>query len=98
MNALPANSMLRGVKPYAGQHALGYQHQWWLFPQGDQAVAGHGSSAFSAIGVFGQYLYINRAADVVTVLWSSAPAPEMPAYETEIVAFLAAAVSACAAV
>ena len=98
MNALPANSMLRGVKPYAGQHALGYQHQWWLFPQGDQAVAGHGSSAFSAIGVFGQYLYINRAADVVAVLWSSAPAPEMPAYETEIVAFLAAAVSACAAV
>ena len=90
---LPADSILRNVKPYAGPHALSYQHQWWLFPQGEHTIPGH-AGAFSAIGVFGQYLYINRAADVVAVLWSSAPAPEMPAYEKEIVAFLAAAVGA----
>ncbi|QIL84057.1 beta-lactamase family protein [Diaphorobacter sp. HDW4A] len=89
---LPAVSPLRDVKPYAGPHALSYHHQWWLFPQGEQAMAGHGARAFSAIGVFGQYLYIDRDADVVVVLWSSAPAPEMPAYEREIVAFIAASV------
>ena len=93
---LPEGSVLRNVKPYAGPHALSYQHQWWLFPQGEHSIPGHGG-AFSAVGVFGQYLYINREANVVAVLWGSAPAPEMPAYEKEIVAFLAAAVNAVAA-
>ena len=93
---LPEGSVLRNVKPYAGPHALSYQHQWWIFPQGEHSIPGHGG-AFSAVGVFGQYLYINREANVVAVLWGSAPAPEMPAYEKEIVAFLAAAANAVAA-
>jgi len=91
---LPVDSALLGVKPYAGGHGLGYHRQWWLLPQGEQALPAHGPRAFSAIGVFGQYLYINRDADVVAVLWGSAPAPEMPAYEGEILAFLGAAVQA----
>ncbi len=92
---LPDASPLRNVKPYAGSHHLSYHHQWWLFPQGDAALPEHGARAFSAVGVFGQYLYINRDADVVVVLWSSAPAPEMPAYERDIIAFLGACVRAC---
>lgn len=92
---LPASSQLRNIKPYAGGHHLSYHQQWWLWPQGEAALPEHGPRAFSAIGVFGQYLYINRDADVVVVLWSSAPAPEVPAYEREIMAYLGACVREC---
>jgi hypothetical protein len=35
----------------------GYQHQWWLFPDGD----------FSAEGVFGQFVYIMPRHNMVIV-------------------------------
>lgn len=91
---LPQESPLRNVKLYTETETLSYHRQWWLLPQGAAALPGHGPRAFSALGVFGQYVYINRDANVVAVLWGSAPAPEMPSYATEILAFLAAAVQA----
>ena len=45
---LPDGSPLRNIKPYAGGHNLSYHRQWWLFPQGEQAVPEHGPRAFSA--------------------------------------------------
>lgn len=94
---LSPNSILRDIKPYADNVTFSYQHQWWLLPQGEAALSGHGSQAFSAIGVFGQYVYINREANVVVVLWGSAPAPEMPEYAAEILAFLTATLESCKA-
>jgi CubicO group peptidase (beta-lactamase class C family) len=38
---------------------LGYGYQWWL-PQ-------HADGEFMAIGIYGQYIYVNRKADVVIV-------------------------------
>lgn len=92
---LPQDSVLRNIKPYTDSVTFSYQHQWWLLPQGKAALPEHGSHAFSAIGVFGQYVYINREADVVVVLWGSAPAPEMPSYAAEILDFLTATVACC---
>ncbi|MBR9789178.1 MAG: serine hydrolase [Vibrionaceae bacterium] len=38
---------------------LGYGYQWWIPEQADEE--------FSAIGIYGQYIYVNRKADVVIV-------------------------------
>lgn len=38
---------------------LGYGYQWWIPEDADQE--------FAAIGIYGQYIYINRKADVVIV-------------------------------
>jgi len=52
-----------------GGQGLGYQHQWWLFPQGD----------FSAEGVFGQFIYVMPRRNMVIVklsYWEGAWEPE----------------------
>ena len=52
-----------------GGQGLGYQHQWWLFPQGD----------FSAEGVFGQFIYVMPRHNMVIVklsYWEGAWEPE----------------------
>jgi len=38
---------------------LGYGYQWWIPQQAD--------GEFMALGIYGQYIYINRKADVVIV-------------------------------
>jgi CubicO group peptidase (beta-lactamase class C family) len=38
---------------------LGYGYQWWIPQQAD--------AEFMAIGIYGQYIYVNRKADVVIV-------------------------------
>ena len=54
-------------------YALGYGYQWWSFPAGANAIAQgltmH-DGAFTAQGVYGQYLYINPKEDAVAVVWS----------------------------
>jgi CubicO group peptidase (beta-lactamase class C family) len=68
---LPAAFVAESVAPQrpfqrAGAIAdtpFGYGYQWWL-PAGD-------SGEFMAIGVYGQYLYVNPAADVVIVKTSA---------------------------
>ncbi|MEZ5727298.1 MAG: serine hydrolase [Burkholderiaceae bacterium] len=44
--------------------AFGYGYQWWVPPSADEGE-------FFAIGVYGQYLYVNRKARVVIVKTSS---------------------------
>ena len=54
--------------PIVGDHAFGpgYGYQWWL-PEGNQG-------AFSAIGVYNQYIYVDPARDTVIVKLSANPA------------------------
>lgn len=55
---------------------LGYQYQWWTFP-GDK------NHAYSAQGVFGQFVYINPAESIVIVKTSAWPDAWDPAKEIE---------------
>ena len=47
-----------------GPGAIGYGYQWWV-PDG--AIAGE----FLARGIYGQYIYVNRAAGVVVAVNSA---------------------------
>jgi CubicO group peptidase (beta-lactamase class C family) len=42
--------------------SLGYQYQWWVFPEGEGSIGG-----FTAQGVNGQFLYVNREERLVIV-------------------------------
>jgi CubicO group peptidase (beta-lactamase class C family) len=63
-------------------YALGYGYHWWSLPA---------SAAFTAQGVFGQFLYIDPLDDLVAVVWSAWPTPLDSVAEQETYALLAAA-------
>jgi CubicO group peptidase (beta-lactamase class C family) len=69
----------------ASPNGLGYGYQWWALPN---------SSAFTAQGIFGQFLYIDPAQDLVAVVWSAWTTPWQDAAEAEVYALLAAATAA----
>lgn len=53
---------------FAGSLGLGYQYNWWLWPE---------DGAYSAIGFGGQWIYVNPAARIVIVqsaIWTPASA------------------------
>ena len=57
-------------------HAIGgkpvdYGYMWWIPPQSTPIHAG----AFEAVGIFGQYMYINPREHVVIVVLSARPKP-----------------------
>lgn len=58
-------------KTLRGAEALDYGYLWW---PGTTAAARR-DSAYAAIGIYGQYLYINPAAQVVIVVWAAQPSP-----------------------
>ena len=91
--AIRPESHLAPGKLYEG-YALGYGYQWWTFPTGPSALRGHDGGAFEAQGIFGQFLYINRKENLVAVVWSAWPEPEMDDAESDTYAFLGAAVEA----
>jgi CubicO group peptidase (beta-lactamase class C family) len=62
---------------------LGYQYQWWTFPGGE-------SHPYSALGVYGQYVYVNPASELVVVITSAWPEPENPQRDAETFALFAA--------
>ena len=66
-------------------YALGYGYQWWSLPA---------SSAFTAQGIYGQFLYIDPAEDFVGVVWGAWNTPNNSAAELETYALMAAAVAA----
>jgi CubicO group peptidase (beta-lactamase class C family) len=51
-------------KLYPG-YSLGYQYQWWVLPSGAGDLGG-----FEAQGIYGQFLYVNPAQDLVIVVTS----------------------------
>jgi CubicO group peptidase (beta-lactamase class C family) len=57
--------VLRGGTP------LAYGYLWWT----GETPAAHRDSAYAAIGIYGQWLYVNPAAQVVIVVWAAQRAP-----------------------
>ena len=72
-------------------YPLGYGYQWWVLPR--KAGDIH-DGAFTAQGIFGQFVYVNPREQVVGVVWSAwRDAWETPA-EFETYAMLGAATAA----
>lgn len=72
-------------------YPLGYGYQWWSFPN-DPALAPH-VNAFTAQGIYGQFIYVNPAHRVVAVVWSAWPEAWVNDLEFETYALLGAAVA-----
>ncbi len=75
-------------------YPLGYGYQWWSFPN-DASVAPH-EGAFTAQGIYGQFIYINPAHRVIAVIWSAWPEAWINELEFETYALLGTAVAALA--
>jgi CubicO group peptidase (beta-lactamase class C family) len=72
---------------YAG-YPLGYGYQWWSFPRGAAALP-YMEGAFTAEGIFGQFIYIDMQRDLVAVVLSAWPSSWVDAAEYETYAMLA---------
>lgn len=72
-------------------YPLGYGYQWWVLPR--TAGDAH-DGAFTAQGIFGQFVYVNPRERVVAVVWSAWREAWQTDSETETYAMLAAAVEA----
>jgi CubicO group peptidase (beta-lactamase class C family) len=78
-----------GVAQHVGNKAIDYGYMWWIPPQGDPVHAG----AFEAIGIFGQYIYVNPREKLVIVVLSARSKPE-PRLELDDDAFFSAVAAA----
>lgn len=63
-------------------NAIGYGYQWWI-PEGNQGE-------FMAIGVYGQWIYVNPAHNVIIVKTSADPDFMEKGYELKHVEFFRA--------
>jgi CubicO group peptidase (beta-lactamase class C family) len=89
----PDNAVTAHGALYPG-YPLGYGYQWWSFPD-DAAVAPH-ENAFTAQGIYGQFIYINPTHGIVAVVWSAWPQAWVEALETETYVMLGTAVATLA--
>jgi CubicO group peptidase (beta-lactamase class C family) len=78
-----------GVPQVIGKKTVDYGYMWWIPPQ---TVAVH-SGAFEAVGIFGQYTYINPREHLVIVVLSARSKPE-PEFALDDDAFFAAVATA----
>ena len=67
---------------YDAYNAIGYGYQWWV-PEGDQGE-------FMAIGVYGQWVYVNPSRPVIIVKTSADPDFMSKGYELKHVEFFRA--------
>ncbi len=67
---------------YDAYNAIGYGYQWWV-PEGDQGE-------FMAIGVYGQWIYVNPSNRVIIVKTSADPDFMEKGYELKHVEFFRA--------
>ena len=67
-------------------NAIGYGYQWWI-PEGNQGE-------FMAIGVYGQWIYVNPSKQVIIVKTSADPDFMEPGYELKHVEFFRAVAEA----
>lgn len=72
-------------------YPLGYGYQWWVLPR--KAGSAH-DGAFTAQGIFGQFVYVNPREQVVAVVWSAWRSAWETDSEFETYDLLAAAVEA----
>jgi len=89
----PDNAVTAHGALYPG-YPLGYGYQWWSFPD-DAAVAPH-ENAFTAQGIYGQFIYINPTHGIVAVVWSAWPQAWVDELETETYVMLGTAVATLA--
>jgi len=61
-----------GTSKQVGGKNVDYGYMWWTF--GPSAGPIH-QGAFRAVGIFGQFIYINPREKVVIVVWSARPKP-----------------------
>ena len=85
----PDNAVTDCGQLYAG-YPLGYGYQWWSFPRGAAALP-YMDGAFTAEGIFGQFIYIDPQRELVAVVLSAWPAAWVDAAEVETYALLATA-------
>ncbi|KND20720.1 6-aminohexanoate hydrolase [Pannonibacter phragmitetus] len=55
-----------GNEPAGPEEKLGYQYQWWTFPEND---------AYSALGLFHQYIYVDPTNNLVIMKATASPDP-----------------------
>ena len=72
-------------------YPLGYGYQWWVLPR--KAGSAH-DGAFTAQGIFGQFVYVNPREQVVAVVWSAWRSAWQTDSEFETYDLLAGAVEA----
>ncbi|HEY1213500.1 MAG TPA: serine hydrolase, partial [Bryobacteraceae bacterium] len=61
-----------GMPKRLGRFLVPYGYMWWSFGSGSEPVH---QGAFEAIGIFGQFIYINPRHNVVIVVWSARQKP-----------------------
>src|SRR5437762_977715 len=61
-----------GLPKRIGGRLVDYGYMWWSFGPGSRAVH---DGAFEAIGIFGQFIYVNPKHKTVIVVWSARPKP-----------------------
>lgn len=70
---LPDGWVAQATRPgLACEAGLNYGYMWWLVPD---AAGSFADGAYSARGIFGQYIYINPARDVVVAVISARAKP-----------------------
>jgi CubicO group peptidase (beta-lactamase class C family) len=80
-----------GVSHVIGGKSVDYGYLWWIPPQTDPIHAG----AFEAIGIFGQYLYVNPRERLVIVVLSARSKPTRAArFDLDDDAFFSAVATA----
>ena len=73
-SVVPGAAYLKLTDHYVPGWDIGYQYQWWV-PAGDEGE-------FLAIGVWGQYIYVNPARNLVIVKTSVDPDFDLRDMET----------------
>lgn len=78
-----------GAPHTIGEKTVDYGYMWWIPPQSDPVHLG----AFEAVGIFGQYMYVNPRERLVIVVLSARSKPEPP-FELDDDAFFSAVATA----
>ncbi|HYB50526.1 MAG TPA: hypothetical protein VED47_05395 [Burkholderiaceae bacterium] len=71
---------------------LEYGYRWWAFPTAQSALPFH-DGAYTAQRIFGQFLYVNPAENIVAVIGSAWRSPWFDRAEIETYAMIGAAAS-----
>lgn len=69
---------------------IGYGYNWWTFPTGRPPFP---EGAFTAQGIFGQFIYVNPTERVVAAVWSAWPKAWVRASELETYSMLSKAIA-----
>ena len=69
---------------------IGYGYNWWTFPVGRPPFP---TGAFTAQGIFGQFVFIDPTENIVAAIWSAWPEAWVRSSELETYALLRQAIA-----